>query len=330
MINRRRLLVSTGAAALLMPLRGIARPSRLLRFGNLFWGSRRSFENSGRYAALALGLRELGYVEGTAFVLENRFARGDTASLAGLAAELVQRKVDLILSTGTPAHLAAQRATTTIPIVVMADADPVGNGLAASLARPGGNITGMSTSAIELVQKLLELLVVALPGLARAAVLSNPTNRSHPPMLSHLESAARLGGKQMIRVGAGTDAEIERGFATMARERADALIVLLDGFLTQQSQQKIADLALRHRLPSIFPTSGYAGAGGLMSYGANIVDNYRRAGVFIDKILKGANPGLLPFEQATRFYLEINRRTATALGVRLPQELMLRADKVIE
>jgi len=330
MTDRRSLLVSFAAGALLAPCHGLAQSSTPLRFGNLFWGSRRSFMQSGRHAALMLGLRELGYVEGKAFVLVDRFADGETARLAGLAAELVQLKVDLLLTTGTPAHIAAKAATRTIPIVVMADADPVGNGLAASLAHPGANVTGMSTSANDLVKKLLELLIIAQPKASRIAVLFNPTNRSHPPMLTHLESAAQPGGTQILSVGAQNDDAIDQGFARMAREGADGVIVLIDYFLTQQRRQKIADLALKHRLPSIFPAAGYAAAGGLMNYGSNIVDHYRRAGVFIDKILKGANPGRLPFEQPTRFYLEINRKTAMAIGVRLPQELLLRADRIIE
>ena len=283
----------------------------------------------GGYGALTQGLRDLGYDERKNFVFEERYADGVSDRLDGLAAELVRLKVDLILSQGTPAHHAAQRATSTIPIVVISDNDPVRSGLAASLARPGGNITGMSIGGTEVVQKLVELLITALPKLSRIAVLTNPANASHPTMQLRVQAAAQQSGKQILPVGVRTAEDIERGFATMARERADAVIILLDGFLVQQRKQ-IAELALKHRLPSIYPLPGYAELGGLMSYGSDLTDNYRRAALFVDKILKGANPGDLPFEQPTRYYFEINRKTANALGVKIPQELLMRADKVIE
>ena len=181
MINRRKLLVSLGVSAFMAPFGAFAQQARIHRFGNLHYFSRSAFVDSGRYGALIQGMRDLGYAEGKTFVLEDRFADGKADLLDGFAVELVRLKVDLILSTGTPAHLAAQRATRTIPIVVIADADPVGNGLAASLARPGGNITGMSTVAAELAPKLVELLTTALPKLSRIAVLANPGNRAHPP-----------------------------------------------------------------------------------------------------------------------------------------------------
>ena len=299
------------------------------RFGYLDFGSRESFLSAGRHAALIQGLRDIGYLEGKAFVLEERFADGHADRVDRLAAELVQLKVDLILSTGTPAHLAAQRATGTLPVVVMADADPVGNGLAASLARPAGNITGMSTSAAEVVQKLVELSITAIAKLSRIAVLTNPGNAAHPTMLSSVQAAAKRLGKAVLPVSARNVEEIERGVASMARDRAEVMIILIDGFFFAQ-RQMIAELAIRHRLASIYAATGYAGAGGLMNYGSNLTDNFRRAAVFVDKILKGAKPGELPFEQPTRFYLEINRRTASALGVKIPQVLLLRADNVIE
>ena len=180
------------------------------------------------------------------------------------------------------------------------------------------------------VQKLVELLIVAVPKLKRIAVITNPTNAVvHPPLLLRVQAAARQTGKQVLPVSVRTPEEIERGFATMARERIDAVIILLDPFLFQQRTQ-IAALALKHRLPSIYPRSQYAEAGGLMSYGADYNDNFRRAGIFVDKILKGAKPGDIPFEQPTRYYLVINRKTANALGIKLTNELLARADKVIE
>jgi putative ABC transport system substrate-binding protein len=327
--NRRKVIVALGAGAVLAPCFSFAQPAKIRRFGFLGFSSRQTTVDTGRYGALIEGLGKLGYIEGSNFVLEARYADGNAGRLDGLAAELVRLKVDLILSQGTPAHHAAQRATGTIPIIVIAENDPVSSGLAASLARPGGNITGMSSGGTEVVQKLVELLITALPKLSRFAVLTNPDNSSHPTMLLRVQAAAKQKGKQVVSVGARTAEDIERGFSTMARERTDALIILLDGFLVQQRHQ-IAELALKHRLPSIFPTSGYAEISGLMSYGSDQIDNYRRAGIFVDKILKGAKPGELPFEQPMRYYFEINRKTANALGVKVSPEILLRADKVIE
>ena len=326
---RRKLLVSLGVSALMAPFGAFAQQTKIHRIGHLIFLSRQGFLDSGRHRALIHGMADLGYVEGKSFVLEDRFSDGKVDLLDGFAAELVRLKVDLILSTGTPAHHAAQRATRTIPIVVMADADPVGNGLAASLARPGGNITGMSTSAAELAPKLVELLTTVLPKLSRIAVLAHPGNRAHPPVLPRVEAAAQKSGRHVFQVSARSSDDFGRAFATMARERANAVLILIDGFFFQQRQQ-IAELALKHRLASIYPASGYAEAGGLMNYGSDLTDNYRRAAIFVDKILKGAKPGELPFEQPTRFYLEINRKTASALGIKIPQELLMRTDKVIE
>jgi putative tryptophan/tyrosine transport system substrate-binding protein len=241
----------------------------------------------------------------------------------------VQQKVDLILSTGTPASHAARKATETIPIVITTVINPVGDGFAASLARPGGNVTGMASGAEDTVQKLVELLVLTVPKAQRIAVLANPNNSTHAAMLLQVQAAARKSGKQVLPVRAGTLQEIERGFMTMASERSDALIILLDGSAFLQRAQ-IAALALKHRLPSIYTQPQYAEAGGLMSYGADTIDNFRRAGLFVDKILKGAKPGEIPFEQPTRYYLVINRGTAKALNIRIPQTILISADKVIE
>ena len=330
MNTRRKLIVALGASTLLPPLRAFAQQQgKLWRIGYLENGSRQSLVDAGRYAALMQGLREYGYVEGKNIILDARFADGDADRLDGFAAELVRQKVDLILSTGSTASQAAQRATATIPIVATVTNDPVGEGFATSLARPGGNVTGMSSGNDDTVQKLLELLLLAVPKLKRIAVLTNPANVSHPPLLLRIQAAARRTGKQVLSMSVSTPIEIERGFATMARERIDAVIVFGDTFLFQQRTQ-IAGLAVKHRLPSIYPTVGYAEAGGLMSYGADLTDNFRRAGIFVDKILKGAKPGDIPFEQPTRYYLVINRKTANALGVKLNSELLARADKVIE
>jgi putative ABC transport system substrate-binding protein len=222
-----------------------------------------------------------------------------------------------------------QRATTTIPIVVTTVVDPVGDGFAANLARPGSNITGMSSGFEDTVQKLLELLILAIPKSKRVAVITNPGNRIHAPLLLRIQAAAKQAGKQVVPVNVRTPEEIESGFATMVRERIDAVIILIDGLAFQQRAQ-IAGLALKHRLPSIYSQPQYAEVGGLMSYGSDTTDNFRRVGIFVDKILKGAKPRDIPFEQPTRYYLVINRKTANALGVKISQELLLRADRVIQ
>jgi len=331
-MNNRRKLISAllVATALAAPFGSFAQqPAKVWRIGYLDFGSRKTMMDAGRYAALIEGLRERGYVEGKNFVIEARYADGNADRTDGFAAELVRQKVDLIVSTGTVASHAAQRATATIPIVVTVTTDPVGDGFAASLARPGGNITGMSSGGEDTVQKLVELLMVAVPKLQRIAVITNPANSAHSPQLLSIQAAARQAGKQILPMDVRTPIEIERGFATIARDRIDAVIILADTFLFQQRTQTAA-LTLKYRLPSIYPQSQYAEAGGLMSYGADNNDNFRRAGIFVDKILKGAKPGDIPFEQPTLYYLVINRRTANALGIKLNNELLTRADKVIE
>ena len=329
MNNRRKIIFAFGAGAL-APFASFAQQQgKDWRIGYLDFGSRQATVDSGRYGALMEGLRERGFVEGKNFVLESRYAEGDADRLNGFAAELVRQKVDLILSTGGPATHAAKQATAAIPIVVTVTTDPVGEGFAASLAQPGGNITGMATGVEDTVLKLVELLILAIPKLKRIAVITNPASRPHAPLLSRLQTAARQAGKQVLPVSVRAPIEIERGFATMARERADAVIIFADSFLFSQ-RARIAELALKQRLPSINAISGYAEAGGLMNYGLDVNDNFRRVGIFVDKILKGAKPGDIPFEQPTRYYLVINRKTANALGIKISGELLTRADKVIE
>ena len=318
------------ASALAVPLASLSQSAgKVWRIGFLDVGSRKSMVDTGRAAALIEGLRDRGYIEGKHYVLEERYADGNAKLLDGLAAELVQKRVDLIVTLGTPASHAAQIATTTIPIVVATTADPVVDGFADSLARPGRNITGLSSGIEDTIDKLFELLLVAAPKLMRVAVLTSPSNSTHPKLLVRIQAAARQAGKQVLALSAGTPDDIERGFKTMAREHIDAVIIFADSFLSQQRQQ-IADLARRQRMPSINPFSYYPEAGGLMSYGADITDNFRRAGLFVDKILRGTKPGEIPFEQPTRYYLVINRKTANSLGIKLSNELLARADRVIE
>jgi putative ABC transport system substrate-binding protein len=330
MNKRRKLIIALGAGALATPFSSFAQQQgKVWRIGLLDSGSRQSMLDSGRYAALIEGLRERGYVEGANFVIEARYADGNADGLNGLAVELVRQKIDVIVSVGAVASQAAQRATATIPIVVTNTSDPVGQGFAASLARPGGNMTGLSSGTGDTVPKMVELLIVAVPKLKRIAVFTNPASRSHPPMLLSIQAAAKKTGKQAMQVSVRTPEEIDRGFATMAHERIDAVIILGDTFLFSRRTQ-LVELAMKHRLPSIYTTMGYVEAGGLMSYGSNVNDNFSRAGIFVDKILKGAKPGDIPFEQPTRYNLVINRKTANALGIKITGELLTRADRVIE
>ncbi len=331
MITRRTLVLALGTAALAPSLASFAQqpPTKVWRLGFFYFGSRKRAVESGRYDAFLRGMRELGYVEGKHFVLETRFADGKAEILPGLAADLLRSNVDLIVATGTPTYHALKKATTTIPIVITAGGDPVADGLAASLARPGGNITGLSNMGTDLTPKLLELLVIAAPKVSRVAVLLNPINGSHPARLKMIQGAAQIIRVNVLRVDGQTPGDIERAYATMTRERVQAVIILNDGFLLQQIPQ-IAALAIKHRLPSISATTEYPEAGGLMGYGSDIVDHFRRAATYVDKILKGARPAEMPIEEPTIFKLVINRKTATALGITLSQELLLRADRVIE
>jgi len=328
--TRRRFLIALGTGVLAVPRGSLARAqSKVARIGFLYFGSRQSSLDTGRYNAFVQGMRELGYVEGTNFIIEARFADGKPERLPALAAELVRLKVDVIVATGTPVYRSLQHATTTIPVVSTVMGDPVGEGFAASMARPGGNITGLSVSAVDLGPKLLELLKAAVPKLSRVAVLVQPENPGHPLRLKRIMSAAQKVGIQVVLAEAGTVQEIEREFAMMTKERANAAIILSDPFFLPESRP-IAAQALKHRLPSISGNQEYSEAGGLMSYGANQVDNFRRAATYVDKILKGAKPGELPIEQPTRYYLVINRKTGTALGLTIPQALLRQADEVLQ
>ena len=330
MITRRRFLIALGAGVLAVPRGSLAQPQpKGARIGFLYYGSRQSALDTGRYNAFVQGMRELGYVEGTNFVIEARFADGKHERLPAFAAELVRLKVDVIVATGTPTYRALQHAAATIPVVITVTFDPVGDGFAASMARPGGNITGLTLSAADLGPKLLELLKAAMPKLSRVAVLVQPGNPAHPQRVVRIMSAAQKVGIQVVLAEAGTVPEIEREFAMMTKERANATIILADGFFLQESRP-IAAQALKHRLPSISQLREYAEAGGLMSYGPNSVDNFRRAATYVDKILKGAKPGELPFEEPTRYHLLINRKTALSLSLTIPQALLGQADEVIQ
>jgi putative ABC transport system substrate-binding protein len=288
--------------------------------------------SGGLVQAFEQGLRELGYIEGKNVVIEHRYtdvAGNIDQRLPLLAAELVRLKPDVLVVSITEAALAAKNATTTIPIVMVNVGDPVGSGLIASLARPGGNVTGLSRLTPELIGKNLELLKETVPKAVRVAVLSNPTDPLHPELVMNTQQAAGSLGVQLKIVEAGTSKDLEGAFSTMARERMSAVLVLPDGMF-YLNRTRIADLALRNGLPSMFGSSEMAKAGGLMDYAPSSLDNYRRAATFVDRILKGAKPADLPVEQPTKFELVVNLKTAKALGLTIPPSLLLRADQVLE
>jgi putative ABC transport system substrate-binding protein len=285
-----------------------------------------------QHEAFRQGLRDLGYVEGRNVVIEYRDAEGKFERLPALAAELVALKVDVILAVSTLAALAAKQATKTIPIVFGAAGDPVASGLVTSLARPGGNVTGLSILTPELVGKCLEQLTQAVPGVRRVAVLWHPGvlgERTEKDMLKGADVAARALGVRPQFVEARGPADIDRAFSDMTRARAGALTVLASPMFISE-RRRLVDLAAKNRLPAVYPWREGVDAGGLMSYGANLADLFRRAATSVDKILKGAKPGDLPVEQPTKFELVINLKTAKALGLTIPQSVLGRADEVIQ
>ena len=280
--------------------------------------------------AFRQALRELRWIEGQNVVIDYRFAEGRLDRLPDLAAELVRLKVDVIVSLGTQGVTAAKNATDTIPIVMIAVRDPVAIGLIASLARPGGNVTGVSGYAgLEIVAKQLELLKETVPEIRRVAVLSNPTNAYHQLAIKELNVAAGSLGVQLQLLEARGPNEFDGAFAAMAKERAGALLVLSD-IMFNGHGTRLADLAASRRLPTANAVRESVEAGGLMSYGPSFLDSYRRSAAYVDKILKGDKPADLPVEQPTKFELVINLKTAKAIGVTVPPTLLARADEVIE
>ncbi|HKZ05669.1 MAG TPA: ABC transporter substrate-binding protein [Methylomirabilota bacterium] len=275
-------------------------------------------------------LRELGWVEGQNIAIDYRYAEDRDDRLPDLAAELVRLKVDVIVSFGTQGVTAAKKATGTIPIVMIAVRDPVGTGLIASLARPGGNLTGVSGYAgLEIVAKQLELLKETVPKLRRVAVLSNPANAYHRLAIREANVAARSLGVQLQLLEARGPNEFDAAFAAMAKERAGGLLVLSD-VMFNAHRTRLAELAARSRLPAAYAVRESVEAGGLMSYGPSFLDLHRRSAAYVDKILKGAKPADLPVEQPTQFELVINLKTAKALGLTMPPSLLRQADEVIE
>jgi putative tryptophan/tyrosine transport system substrate-binding protein len=297
------------------------------RIGRLSAGS--PTEPNPDLEAFRQGLRALGYVEGQNLIIESRYAEGSEERLPDLAAELVRLKVEVIVAGGSSTIRAAQHATRTIPIVMAGSYDPVGRGLVASLARPGGNTTGVSTLGAELPGKRLELLKETVPQSARVAVLANPAAGGYASVMHNLTGAAQALGLQLRVVELRRAEELDTAFATMTREGVDALIVVPDRALMDGLRGRTVDLAATHRLPAMYDGREYVAAGGLMSYGPSLLDMFQRAATYVDRILKGAKPADLPVAQPTKFELVINLKTAKALGLTVPPSLLFQANEVI-
>ncbi len=332
-MNRRRFNLSLGGTLLLACASIRAQASKVYRVG--FVGSSASTPGgstpSGSFHAFRQGLRELGYIEGKNVVVEARLAEGRLERLPGLAAELIRLKVDVLVAGSPAAAVAAKKASTTVPIVFAGVGDPVASGIVASLARPGGNITGSAVGVSDPAfgGKWLELLREAAPGVSHVALLANRSNTSNSPYFKGVETAARASKVRLDIFDAGNPVELDRALAAIAASGAQGMIVTTDPFLFT-ARATLVSFAASKRLPAIYFFKNFADAGGLMSYGASIEESYRRAAVYVDKILKGAKPGDLAVEQPTRFELVVNRSTARALGISIPQSMLLRADHVIE
>ena len=325
MIDRRAFIAAVLAAAA-SPSGAAAQPAgKLPRVGFLYAGSRPNANAD----AFRDGLREVGWIDGKNVIIEWRFAEGKAERLPELAAQLVRLPVAVIVTGTTPVIQVVKEATSTIPIVMAVVADPVASGFVASLPHPGGNITGLTLLSQELSAKRMEILKQAVPRLSRLAILWNPANPSHAPSLKESETPARTLGVEIHALEARARDAIAGTFAAMVKSHDSALFVLDDAVLFEH-RALITELALRHRLPSMFGITGFVTAGGLMSFGAKQTELYRRAAFLVDKILKGAKPADLPVEQPTKFELVINLKTAKALGLTLPQSVLLRADDVIQ
>ena len=328
MTTRRQLLIALGAGALVWA--GAVRaqaPAKVRRIGLLAAAS--PSDAALWHQAFQQGLRDRGWIEGKTISIEYRYAEDRSDRLPDLAADLVRLKVEVIVASATPPALAAQKATRAIPIVIASAGDPVASGLVESLARPGGNITGLSQMGPQLAGKLLELLKEMGPKLSRVAVLWNPQGPASARTWKEIQFPARQLGVQLHSLEVRSPDDLDKAFDDATRASAGALFVMADP-LINTNLKRIASLAAKSRLPSIFQLSEFADAGGLAAYGPDRADLYRRAATFVDKILKGAKPEDLPIEQPTKFELVVNMKTAKALGITIPQNLLFRADRVIE
>jgi len=325
----RRTLLGALAGSLIVKARaaGAQQAGNVWRIGLLDFASDPA--SSSRWKALRDRLHELGYVEGRNARFESRWSDGELVRMPGLAAQLVKAKVDIIVTAGTESAVAAKQATSSIPIVMATGGDVVGDKLVASVARPGGNVTGVNSLTSELVAKRLELLKELLPGLSRVAILRDLDNRATKLYENQAERAGKSLGTLVQVVGVHGHKDLEGAFLTMERARTGA-VLFVENTIFIAHRQHVADLALKHRLPTMAPAKEYAVAGVLVSYGTDYSDLFQRAAIYVDKILKGAHPGDLPIEQPTKIELVINLKTAKALGLTIPASLLQRADQVIE
>ena len=330
MTTRRKFVLALVSAALATPFAPLAQqPTKIPRIGFMHPASPEGVGGV-HLQAFRAGLRELGYVEGKNIQLEIRWGEGKLERMPALAAELVQLKVDVILAATSPSVVAARQATQTIPIVMPTSSDPVGDGLVASLAHPGGNITGLSVMSAEMGEKRIQLLKEMFPKVSHAmAVLWNPNYVGMRARFEQAKVIAPAVGLTVRSVEVRDGRELDAAFEAIIREHPEALLLLVDPFTLSQ-RERIAAFAAEQRLPAIYEASDFVDAGGLISYGPNIPDQYRRAAAYVDKILKGAKPADLPIEQPTKFELVVNMRAAKALGIRIPDSILLRADRVIE
>jgi putative ABC transport system substrate-binding protein len=326
-VNRRRFLLTALAGVLAAPLAAEGQQAgKVWRIGYLGYvhpSEARDLET------FRQRLRDLGYVEGKNLVIESRVAESTFERLPALAAELVSLKLDVIAAYGDPALMVLTRATQTVPIVMIISGDPVGTGLVSSLARPGGNVTGLSNLAEGLSAKWLELLTQTVPGIVRVGVLMDPSARPHTTFVGEIKSAGERTGIVVLELKARGHDDIERTFVALTKARAQGLIVLPSP-VTLTHQEQIVELAAKNRIPAMYPARAFTEGGGLMAYSANRTEMYRRSATFVDKILKGAKPGDLPVEQPTTFELVLNLKTAKALRLTIPPSLLARADQVIE
>jgi putative tryptophan/tyrosine transport system substrate-binding protein len=326
-MERRHFIKFAGGVALTWPTLALAQqPASVRLIGYLGFGEAASWTNE--IEALRAGLRDFGYVDGKNVKIEFRWAERVDQTFE-LATQLVQMKVDVIFAPASTQVEPARRATATIPIVFAQHADPVGLGDVASLSRPGGNITGMSMLLTEVSVKELEILRETLPEATRIGLLWNPTTPSHPTAVKAVEGAAEKLGVRLVPALASTVSQIQEAFLTMSRERASGVLVLSSPLYSARAEL-LAELQMKHRLPAIFANRANVDAGGLVSYGADLNDLYRRAAFYIDKIFKGSAPADLPVEQASKYFMVLNLKTAKALGIRVPPTMLARADEVIE
>jgi putative ABC transport system substrate-binding protein len=324
--DRRRRLIALGLAGLAAPWHSFAQKSRVWRIGVLETIPRAA--NAANFEAFLKAMRDVGYAEAKNLSIDYRTTDGRAELFSSLADELVREKVDLILTRGTPAALAAAKATRTIPVVMAAIGEPPGRGVVASLAHPGGNVTGLSAFVTELTGKRIEVLQ-AIRKMSRVAALLNMGNPIFAGQWKETQIAAEKLGMQAQLLDVRKAEELEAAFATAVQQRADGLVVGIDA-VTQANRDVIARLAAQHRLAAVYAAKEFADAGGLLSYGVSYPDLYHRAAGFVDKIFKGARPGDLPVEQPTKYELVINRKAATALGLTIPASLLARADEVIQ